>query len=424
MALEVTGQDDLEDLQPQFFITLEDAPYLDGKHVIFGTITGPTFFNADRIGKFEVDESTYQPIDLKHAPRINSVKVVDNPIHNNLTAQAQVPWRPKDTPKDRPKKKKRKGKFNMNVLSFGDEMDVEPSAANAVVGVKSSHDVLEHKSLSKHVDEKVVDAAQSCPSESKSMSISEKNTQQVNPKLVAMDSMQNTSKKNGNEEPGKTLAPTEKECALVQNDEPPRPKREKQKIKKSANNVSKPESAVEARRAKYLSKRQKNKKEREEKTLSKLFDFQKKVRSGLDGKSSINSVGDGNDNSLASRMARRLQQSEELSKHKNMSGPSYHGQLLESDHEDDDNDWMQTRFKCKRHMDHYARDKVEVGGDGRDADDYKVIDEKVNRYQSGDHDSNHSQHRRKSRENQNGSRSRDKGYSAQHRHPSKRHRNH
>ena len=106
MALEVTGQDDLEDLQPQFFITLEDAPYLDGKHVIFGTITGPTFFNADRIGKFEVDESTYQPIDLKHAPRINSVKVVDNPIHNNLTAQAQVPWRPKDTPKDRPKKKK------------------------------------------------------------------------------------------------------------------------------------------------------------------------------------------------------------------------------------------------------------------------------------------------------------------------------
>jgi len=33
MALGVKDTDDAEDLQPQFFITLDEAPYLDGKHV-------------------------------------------------------------------------------------------------------------------------------------------------------------------------------------------------------------------------------------------------------------------------------------------------------------------------------------------------------------------------------------------------------
>ncbi|EEC51413.1 predicted protein, partial [Phaeodactylum tricornutum CCAP 1055/1] len=57
MALNLDDDHDRNngDLQPQFFVTLDEAPYLDGKHVLFGTISGPTIFNAIRIGGVEVD---------------------------------------------------------------------------------------------------------------------------------------------------------------------------------------------------------------------------------------------------------------------------------------------------------------------------------------------------------------------------------
>eukprot|EP00536_Pseudo-nitzschia_multiseries_P006269 jgi/Psemu1/117020/gw1.130.39.1 len=66
MALETTddnnnNDDDDDDdpsiaarLQPQFFITLDEASHLDGKHVCFGGITGPTIFNALRIGRTDI----------------------------------------------------------------------------------------------------------------------------------------------------------------------------------------------------------------------------------------------------------------------------------------------------------------------------------------------------------------------------------
>ena len=52
------SEDDEEDstvanLQPQFFITLDEASHLDGKHVCFGGISGPTMFNAIRIGQID-----------------------------------------------------------------------------------------------------------------------------------------------------------------------------------------------------------------------------------------------------------------------------------------------------------------------------------------------------------------------------------
>ncbi|OEU22618.1 cyclophilin-like protein, partial [Fragilariopsis cylindrus CCMP1102] len=57
MALGIDDDDTNNDgprLQPQFFITLEDASHLDNKHVIFGGVTGPTIFNALRIGQIDV----------------------------------------------------------------------------------------------------------------------------------------------------------------------------------------------------------------------------------------------------------------------------------------------------------------------------------------------------------------------------------
>ena len=42
MALKVDEDDPDHALQPQFFITLDEAPYLDGKHVVFGLGIGET----------------------------------------------------------------------------------------------------------------------------------------------------------------------------------------------------------------------------------------------------------------------------------------------------------------------------------------------------------------------------------------------
>src|SRR3569832_1902968 len=82
MALDVTDDDENDDqtiseMQPQFFITLEEASFLDGKHVFFGTCSGPTFFIALRIGQVEVDESTHRPVDFEHAPRVTAVRILD-----------------------------------------------------------------------------------------------------------------------------------------------------------------------------------------------------------------------------------------------------------------------------------------------------------------------------------------------------------
>ena len=58
MALGVSD-DNGNELQPQFFITTADAPYLDEKHVLFGTLGSgsPTIFNAIRINGTAVDLS-------------------------------------------------------------------------------------------------------------------------------------------------------------------------------------------------------------------------------------------------------------------------------------------------------------------------------------------------------------------------------
>ena len=42
-------------LRYQFFVTLDEAPFLDSKHVVFGTVVGSTMFNALRLGRTDAD---------------------------------------------------------------------------------------------------------------------------------------------------------------------------------------------------------------------------------------------------------------------------------------------------------------------------------------------------------------------------------
>jgi len=130
--------------------------------------------------------------------------------------------------------------------------------------------------------------------------------------------------------------------------------------------------------------------------MAKLMNFQSKVRTQAAQRK--NNGGDNvpakQDNSLASRMARRIETDESAStttpKFQNDGGPSYHGQILEDEEDDDNlnkNSWLATTFSCRRHIDHASKGaggRLEelhdagsnIGADGRNAnDDYVVIDE-------------------------------------------------
>ncbi len=50
----------------QFFISLDSCEWLNGKHTIFGKVTGSTIFNVLRLGEVEVgpDDRPLEPIQL------------------------------------------------------------------------------------------------------------------------------------------------------------------------------------------------------------------------------------------------------------------------------------------------------------------------------------------------------------------------
>ena len=446
MALGVDDHDNVEDMQPQFFITLEDAPYLDGKHVCFGTINGPTIFNALRIGRTEVDEGTHQPLDLINATRIKSVKIVENPIHQDLVPQSNLPlpWRVLNADNDNKqkdqtlkRKKKRKGKLDTNVLSFGDEFVEEENAASSVPkGMKSSHDLVQSKMLKKEVDEQVKGAVleeennknndddagkkkkkrrrtEDSDDEEKDDS-SEKESKPPKAANAKFSQRQSSSKSNMDPKADTTIGVTytkkedrdkeEEEKAKQPPKEQDKPVKGRQKVAESRNEPS--VSAVEARRLKYT-KGKKSKKEREEETLAKLNAFRSTVKQTVEEKKvSASSKGQPHkqqqDNSLASRMARKAQQEAgDGSDNARENIPTYHGQVLESDDDDEDkgdqdgkSDWLATSFKCRRHIDIDSR--PDIGGDGRAADEYEVVDpadRRGGRHKSNKHQKESSRHR-------------------------------
>lgn len=374
MALGVSEEDCEQ--QPQFFITLDEAPYLDGKHVLFGTIRGPTMFNALRIGRTEVDES-----DLQHAPRITSVKILENPVFTDLVPLAHVPWKvKKKEPALIKEKKKRKGKKDFNVLSFGDELEADDLGT----GMKSSHDVVVSEILSNRVDDEVQAAVMEDTEskEPKAVTAQEDNVKskshepsakRLKREPVVVDSremeksMSTDTTVNGN--------PTEE--ALKSFVVPPESKYSQKPTIKAAS-ASRVYSAIEARLAKYKKNSSMAKKQREEETMSKLLAFQGMVRKQVGSKNQKDDVEGPKDNDLAARMARKLKADDEP--HQIVDGaPTYHGQVLEnSDNEEEKRDsWLTTKFHCRKHTDHASDgngDQLAV--DGRSTDEYRVVDEK------------------------------------------------
>ena len=352
------------ELEPQFFITLDEAPYLDKKHVVFGTVAAsPTVFNALRIGNVEVNGEG-QPVDWEHAPRILSTKVIQDTT--TLVANPDVPWIVKNETTAKKKKKKRKGKRDTNVLSFGhDEEDI----IDGVGGMQSSHDISgindkKNKSVPNKDDKKVVDTPSQQPEEEPLVTrveATEKEQQTTAPSPPPTPSVSND--KYSTAGPTQMSLDSLQETIATAKEKPHDPQTKKT-------------SAVEAMRLRYKTKT-KNKREREDDTMAKLLAFQNKVRV-KQPKPSHNKKQD--DNSLAARMAKRAQASNDPKEQLGSDGPTYHGQVLDLSDDDEpgkkEENWLETRFHCRQHMDQKA-------GDGRDMDDYLVDDERKKKHRGG-----------------------------------------
>ncbi|KAL4252147.1 hypothetical protein ABKN59_001703 [Abortiporus biennis] len=107
----------------QFFITLDRADELHGKHTLFGRVIGDTIFNVLKIGELELDKNE-RPI---YPPKIKSIRIIDNPFPDivpRITAEekrAQQRAR-EQAQREREEEQRRKGaKKDVKLLSFGDD---------------------------------------------------------------------------------------------------------------------------------------------------------------------------------------------------------------------------------------------------------------------------------------------------------------
>ncbi|TBU36916.1 cyclophilin-like protein [Dichomitus squalens] len=111
----------------QFFITLNRADELNGKHTLFGRVVGDTFFNVLKIGEMELDDNE-RPL---YPPKIKRVRIVDSPFEDivpRITAEekrAQQRAR-EQAQREREEEQRRHGaKKDVKLLSFGGEEEAE-----------------------------------------------------------------------------------------------------------------------------------------------------------------------------------------------------------------------------------------------------------------------------------------------------------
>ncbi|GJN18560.1 hypothetical protein PR202_gb05732 [Eleusine coracana subsp. coracana] len=123
----------------QFFITLDRCDWLDKKNTIFGKVTGDSIFNLLALGDVETDKDD-RPV---YEQKILSVEVLWDPFEDIIPRQLKKPESAAKV--DAEVKPKKKAVKQLNVLSFGDEVEEEETEAASSVKdkIKSIHDVLD-----------------------------------------------------------------------------------------------------------------------------------------------------------------------------------------------------------------------------------------------------------------------------------------
>jgi len=382
-------------LARQFFITMDEAQFLHSKYVIFGTVSGDTIFNAMRIGRTEtIDEESGQLVDLDNAPMIKDVRI-ENHLFDDLvmTNEDNVPWKLilKDSDGQegisdlKKRRKKRKGKKDLNVLSFGNEM--EDGEDDEVGGMVSTYDVLKTKKANKiesndeknkiHVDNKKINDYND---DEKKNQMDKESTTKTNFEGREIQHNIEVSSKMRQKVVEKTSSATMSY---------------KSETDFKSKDVDTPKmSAVEARRMKYLKANKANNKShkelklRDDSTMLKLSAFKSKMFEVKGTKLTKN-----DDINIERSQGVKIIENVQSKPEELPSAQVYSGQILEDNESyENDSSWMKKRFKCKRHIDHDSKESA-MGGDGRNMEDYEVIDDKAKHNSERSSSHHHKRHK-------------------------------
>ncbi|TFK20238.1 cyclophilin-like protein [Coprinopsis marcescibilis] len=105
----------------QFFLTLDRADELHGKHTLFGRVIGDTIYNVMKLSEMEID-SNNRPV---YPPKIKAIRILDNPFDDIIpritAAERKAQFRAReDAQREREDEQRRRGaKKNTKLLSFG-----------------------------------------------------------------------------------------------------------------------------------------------------------------------------------------------------------------------------------------------------------------------------------------------------------------
>lgn len=274
-------------LDGHFFITLDEASHLNGQHVIFGTVTGPTIFNAIRASGVELVEGEDTPVDAATACFIERIEIKDHPFGDQIqpTRRGFLPWvEPKERLKKETtqenilakRKKARQGKRDLNVLSFGHEED-DSSSIHIHNERKSFFDVLQPSTTRRDAEkeEQVVTLSHDYTEEENG---AVGNASDKDQKTTTNGSADLSSQAKGNAEAQVyKIVPTQQRTLNPQNQE------FNTWITEEQRNRRPKKSAVEERREKYkrlqkVAVDKKGKRLREENTMQRLLDFKCKLK--------------------------------------------------------------------------------------------------------------------------------------------------
>ncbi|KAG8706574.1 Peptidyl-prolyl isomerase cwc27 [Ceratobasidium sp. 395] len=143
----------------QFFITLDRADELHGKHTLFGRTVRDTIFNVLKIGQLELGENE-RPL---YPPKIKTIRIVEDPFGDIVPRITAAEKRAQQLAKEASQRqreeaiRKKGAKKNVALLSFGDNAEAE---SEPVVFTKKS---LSRPDLVENPDARTIPSAANVP---------------------------------------------------------------------------------------------------------------------------------------------------------------------------------------------------------------------------------------------------------------------
>ena len=361
----------------QFFVTLGACEWLNGKHTIFGKVTGDTIFNALKFNQVETD-SNDRPLELA---RILSVKVLANPfpdiVPRKLLAPADIERQRVE--QEEQEKKRRVAKKNFNLMSFGDEAEEEEKQADAQTEgfglAVNTFKVKSKERSTKQAPREVV--AGRAEKETKAVAAEDKGSQKEGKKKRKKEKEGKKKKRKKDKEKEKEKSKKNKKAKKENALEEYKRMLKKAKEVSTKRGRSSKELSIETeaderlmseyerRRYKYVKLNRANRHKQDD-TLKMLENFKKKLNQTKANASQ--------------KQAYTVEQPQPQKSGTSVATEEYKGGIgenpiegNEADDDEDDDGWMTAKLSFKRHIDDdYKKNIFEMK-----ADDYAVYDPKL-----------------------------------------------